>query len=366
MVFYVPMLLTSLVILGLQIHSQPKQSWHNEMRCLGLSFGALIVASLGYTINTSVLSVNHKFQSANELKWSGLSVSAWLDKCVDFLGFFGYPGDDFLKDDIRVFSLGGILGVFGLLTAGAIVFSLFRLCMRWKNLARSQRVIPFLFIAILLVQGGIFSWTGDPDGKYAYYWLTAIPFVFPALQLEGETENFQLPATRKIGAMAFACCFIATSIGAVHQFFSSGYRINPHLQTVSNWLLENGYTQGYANFWNADVVTEWTNGEVEVWVTNNFNTMKIYEWLQKTSHIDPPEGPIFLLTTEEELDWMGLSQLYWWSNVVYEEDDSQALSKDGHYLIMTYKDYDDMMNAIHGAQSWEQEAAQETQDTQSA
>ena len=92
--------------------------------------------------------------------------------------------------------------------------------------------------------------------------------------------------------------------------------------------------------------------------------MKIYEWLQKTSHIDPPEGPIFLLTTEEELDWMGLSQLYWWSNVVY--DDSQALSQAGHYLVMTYKNYDEMMNAIHGAQSWEQEAAQETQDTQSA
>lgn len=103
-----------------------------------------------------------------------------------------------------------------------------------------------------------------------------------------------------------------------------------------------------------------------MWVVKDFNNMEINQWLQKSSHQQPPEGQMFLLTTQEELEKMGLSQLYWWSNVVYEEDDSQALSQAGHYLVMTYKNYDDMMNAIHGAQSWEQEAAQETQDTQSA
>ena len=94
--------------------------------------------------------------------------------------------------------------------------------------------------------------------------------------------------------------------------------------------------------------------------------MKPYKWLQKASHSEPPEGEVFIITTKEELESMNLSQLYWWSNVVYEEDDSQATSEVGHYLVMTYKNYDEMMNAIHGAQSWEQEAAQETQDTQSA
>lgn len=150
------------------------------------------------------------------------------------------------------------------------------------------------------------------------------------------------------------------------QFFSSGYRINPHLETICDWLVGQGYTQGYATFWNGNVLTEWSNGQIEMWVTEDFNDMEMHQWLQKSSHQQPPEGQVFLITTQEELEKMGLSQLYWWSNVVYADDSSQWLSKVGHYLVMTYKNYDDMMNAIHGAQSWEQEAAQETQDTQSA
>lgn len=108
-------------------------------------------------------------------------------------------------------------------------------------------------------------------------------------------------------------------------------------------------------------MTEWSNGQLDMWVVEDFNTMEPDRWLQKTSHEQKPEGEVFLLTSRWELERMSLSSLYWWSTVVYEEGESS-----GDYLVMVYKDYDDMMNAIHGAQSWEQEAAQETQDTQSA
>lgn len=231
-------------------------------------------------------------------------------------------------------------------------------------------LIPVLFASICIVQGIIFGCTGSsgasPKPMNASYWLTTIPFVLMVLQLEGETEDFRLKFTRKFAAIAFCVCFVATSVGSTMQFFSHGYHTNPHLEEVCDWLTTQGYTQGYSTFWNGNVLTEWSSGQIEMWVTQDFNTMKPYKWLQKASHSEPPEGEVFIITTKEELESMNLSQLYWWSNVVYEEDDSQATSEVGHYLVMTYKNYDEMMNAIHGAQSWEQEAAQETQDTQSA
>lgn len=366
MVFYLPMAITSLTVFGIQWHKRPKQYPKRESYVLVYSSIAVLVAGGGYLLNSVILSKNHLFKNYNGQEWVQLSFSQLLDKWADFLSLFGHPGDGFLKDKIPLFSAIGLLGSFSLLIIFAIIVSTVRLLWRWKELNTFQLIAPVLLVWICIVQGIAFSCTGVPSSINASYWLTAVPFVFPVLQLEGETEHFSLKFTRKLAAIAFSCCFVATSIGATMQFFSSGYRINPHLETICDWLVGQGYTQGYATFWNGNVLTEWSNGQIEMWVTEDFNDMEMHQWLQKSSHQQPPEGQVFLITTQEELEKMGLSQLYWWSNVVYEDDSSQWLSKVGHYLVMTYKNYDDMMNAIHGAQSWEQEAAQETQDTQSA
>ena len=354
MVFYVPMTLTALVVLGIRWHLQPKQYPKQEFCLLMYSIVTTLVAGMGYLINGIFLAKNHSFNNYNGQEWTQLRISTLLDQWAEFFSLFGHPGDGFLKDKIPLFSVIGILGSFSILIIFAIVFSTVRLLWRWKELNTLQLVAPVLLVWTCLIQGIAFSCTGVPDSVNASYWLTAVPFVFPVLQLEGETEHFSLKFTRKFAAVAFCCCFVATSIGAMMQFFSTGYRINPHLETVCDWLVEQEYTQGFATFWNGNLLTEWSNGQIEMWVTEDFNTMESYQCLQKSSHQQPPEGEIFLITTREELKKMNLSQLYWWSNVVYEEDDSQALSKAGHYLIMTYQNYGDMMSAIQGAQSWEQ------------
>lgn len=192
----------------------------------------------------------------------------------------------------------------------------------------------------------------------ASYWLTVVPFAFPVLQIEGETEHFRLSFSRRAAAMAFCVCFVATSIFSMQQFFSQGMRTNPHLEEVCDWLVDQGYTQGYATFWNGSVLTEWSDGQIEVWVTGDFNTMVPDHWLQKTSHSQPPEGKIFLLTTMDELGMMGLTDLYWWSTVVYEDDEQEITDRTKRYVVMEYSSYDDMMAAIQGAQSWAEEGTQ--------
>lgn len=245
----------------------------------------------------------------------------------------------------------GVWGAFGVLTAGAIIFALVRLLFRWQELQSLQRTAPFLLAGIFVVQGLIFACVSDPQTLNASYWLTVAPFVFPVLQLEGETEHFHLKFSRRAAAVACCVCFAATSISTVQRFWEQGMRSNPHLQEVGSWLQEQGYTQGYSTFWNGNVLTEWSDGAIEMWVTEDFHTMQPSAWLQKTSHEQPPEGPVFLLTTMDELGSMDLSQLYWWSNVVYEEGE-EVQNRTKRYVVMEYKDYDDMMAAVHGAQSW--------------
>lgn len=354
--FYLPMLLAALVALGLQWHQQPAHCPRKELRLLVASAGVLIVAGAGYLINSTVLAAGHSFRNYNRQIWGPLDLSGLIVRWQEFLSLFGYPADSFLPGETPLFSLDGILGAFGVLTAGAILFSLVRLLLRWKELSPCARLAPLLLLGSCCVQGMIFACTDAADSTNASYWLTVMPFVFPVLQLEGETEHFHLRFSRRAAAVSFCVCIVATSVGSVRQFFANGYRITPHLAEVCDWIEDQGYTQGYSTFWNGNVVTEWSSGAVEMWVTNDFNTMQTNPWLQKTSHEQPPEGPVFLLTTMNELGRMNLSQLYWWSNVVYEDGEEQE-NPEQRYLVMTYKSYEDMLSAVQGAQTWAAEGS---------
>ena len=349
--FYIPMLLTAVAALALQWHQQSDECPKQEKKLLLATVAASMVAVAGYVFYDKVLASSHHALSYDGRLWNTFSIDALVGKLADFLTLFGYPIDSSVGGEVQLFSLIGLLGAVGLVTAAAIVFSLVRLLQHWKELQPIQRLAPLLLAIVCLEQGAVFAWTGKLTDSNPYQWLTVIPLVFPVLQLEGETEHFRLKFTRRAAAMAYCVCFVLVSIGSSMRYFTGGYRTNPHLAEVCDWLVDNGYNQGYTSFWNGNVLTEWSNGTIEMWVSNDYNTMEPIQWLQKTSHAEPPEGTIFLLTTMEELNSMNLSQLYWWSNVVYEDGEEQT-NRNVRYIVMEYKSYDDMMAAIAGAQSW--------------
>lgn len=348
--FYIPMVLTAAVALGLQWHQQPEHCPRQERRLLFLSVVAIVVAAAGYLFYQNVLVPSHEVASFTDRLWGTFDLHTLVSKLADFLTLFGYPIDSSVGGEVPLFSAIGLLCAVGILTAAAIAFSVVRLLIRWKELQPIQRLAPLLLAAVCIEQGAIFAWTGSPYETNPYQWLTIVPLVFPVLQLEGETEHFKVPHARRAAALAFCACFVAVSVGSSMRYFTSGYRTNPHLEEVCDWLVDQGYTQGYATFWNGNVLTEWSDNQIEMWVSSDFNTMEPSHWLQKADHVEPPQGQVFLLTTAEELGAMNLSRLYWWSNVVYEDGEEQA-DRSKRYIVMAYDSVDDMMTAVHGAQS---------------
>ena len=90
---------------------------------------------------------------------------------------------------------------------------------------------------------------------------------------------------------------------------------------IVDLLAEQGYTKGYASFWEGNIMTELSNGELEIWHWNdpetpNLKNMKeLHKWLQYTSHLEtPPDGKVFLLlsdTLHEQFPWKeNLSEEY--------------------------------------------------------
>ena len=375
MVFYLPLLAAALVLCVMRWYQVPQDLPRRELRLAGLSVAALALAGVGYAVNSTVLAAAYQFNDYNTLEWKDLNLKDLLWQWGELLSLFGYPRDDLMRQEIPVFSGPGLLGAFGVLTAGVLVLSLFRLLGRWRELDERQRVVPVLFASICVVTGLIFVCAGEDMN--ASYWLLAIPFAFLTLQLEWETEPFPQKWMRTAAPVALCCCLVATSVGSVKQFFMQGLRVSPHLKTVCDWLVDNGYTQGYATFWNGDVLTEWSSGEIEMWVVGHISQLESvepYEWLQKKSHVTPPEGEIFLLTSREELKWANLSALYEQSNVVYEDPEKEEPSETEEtkatgmrdseeepsgmrekepesYLVMVYESVEDMKAAVARART---------------
>ena len=327
------------------------------LRHLGACCAAAAVAGAGYVLYSKVLADAYSFESYNGRTWSGLDLGGLLTQWGEFLSLFGYPTDSALKTHTRIFSVEGILAALGVLTAGAILVSLLRLLGRWQTLRKEQRTAPLLLASICVIQGMIFACTQDVAPIDARYWLTVVPFAFPVLQLEGETESFRPGFVRYAAALAFCVCITATSIASVRQFFADGMRTNPHLKTVCDWLVDQGYTQGYATFWNGNVLTEWSSGEIEMWVVGDFNTLNLSEGLQEMSHKEPPQGKVFLITTRQELEILGLTSLPEASDVVYEDLQEKPPSPFGHYVVMEYPDTQAMQEAVAATRAAEQAPA---------
>lgn len=338
---FLPLVLTGATVLALSWHEKPETFPRKEARLLGYAAAGAAVAGAGYLFTTRVLANTHHAADFADQKWSSLDINLFLKKLADFFSLFGYPIDSSTGGNVSLFSVTGILGAVGLVTGGAVLFSLVRLLWRWRELTSRQRVAPILLAWALLVQGGIFAWTGTASQTSPYQWLTVVPLAFPVLQLEGETEHFKVPFTRRLAALGFCFCFLLVSVGTGLRYFTSGYQIRPRLEPVSQWLVAEGYTQGYATFWNGGVMTQWTNGALEMWVVDDFKELNVRHWLQSTSHEQPPEGEVFLLSTLGELEQMGLDPILNGPSVAFIEEGTWD-----PYVVLSYQSVEEMQAEI--------------------
>jgi hypothetical protein len=87
-------------------------------------------------------------------------------------------------------------------------------------------------------------------------------------------------------------------------FVQNPYRSNPSLVEVADALMDQGYTQVIATYWNGNVITELTDGNVEVWISDDYDTKVSYSGTQTKNHIgNMPSGRYaYIYPTSEYLD----------------------------------------------------------------
>lgn len=337
MVIYLPMLMAAALALVFSIHSGPVSVHRAEFRFWIGAVVSAASAAFGYLVNSVFLSAHYDFVNQNSLTWGKLDFNAFLDSIAGFLSLLGFPHGN-------VMSIYGILGAFFFVIVAAVLFSITFLLRNYRSLSFSIQLLLVTFLCSVLVQASIFSFTENIlNGVVSYWWLTTIPMVFLLLQAAWQHFSFRLPAGRLLCAAAFMLCMVFVSIASTHTYFTSGsYRLVPEMKPAEEWLLENGYREGYAVFWKANVLTEWSSGQLDVRVVSG-DTLDVTEphsWLEKHSHEQPPKGKVFLLVTASELWGAHKESIRSDYNVYWDEND---------YLIMAFDSYDEMVTALQNA-----------------
>jgi len=114
---------------------------------------------------------------------------------------------------------------------------------------------------------------------------------------------------------------------------------NAEYWEISDVLSAENYSEGFATFWNGNILTEISNGQVEVWnwhpamdiLAAQENPGEVYHVLQRKSHDEaPPEGKMFVLLEKGEIEQLPWAQRLDGGAVLYDSD---------KYTVRGYADF---------------------------
>lgn len=139
--------------------------------------------------------------------------------------------------------------------------------------------------------------------------------------------------------------FVLLIVCSGFSFCAERYEVDEtaEFRNIVTALQNEQYTEGYASFWRANIVTELSNGSIDMrdWQDSggeqHITVASIddtYKWLQLVSHdYTRPEGKVFLLFTRNEWEnnpWTGKLST---EHIIYQSSG---------YMVIGYESYDEL------------------------
>lgn len=149
------------------------------------------------------------------------------------------------------------------------------------------------------------------------YYLTVYLFVPPMIAVYFEEEK--MPLDRIMAAAVLCACLVLATGKCVYSFVSTDK--NEDKRSVCKFLEEEGYTFGYGTYWNANIITELTNGTVEVANVDQLDQLNYFYWSSpKKYYEEEHSGKTFLLLTVQEKEEYAEEPVVSEGKIVYEDE----------------------------------------------
>ncbi len=258
--------------------------------CLAIGWSAFW-SFTGYLVNAKLLTKIYHFKAYDELHLNQPTMERLQVILRGILNVFGYTEGD--VPDTLLMSEKGILLV---LSLGFLVWMGLLLLLIWKNRNSLSLVSEFVYwfsIWGFLLCFLLFLFT-DVEVTARYYLLYIMMFV-PLLAVFYRETGLSTEVKKLLYGMAVIAVVIL-SFGVYRNELRK--TANEERAVLKEYLVEHGYTYGYATFWNADVMTELSGGRIEMAALEEHDgNCSLFPWLVSLDTLFPrePRKDVFLI-----------------------------------------------------------------------
>lgn len=327
---YVPLVLSSLLLL-----------WINDVTpaSRGLFTGytaAAIVALGGCIINALFLSKAYSVLDVTDISFKSFSLSGIEKVFGGLINAFGYrSGEPVFSGALLYCAQGGLLLILSVYSAACIL-------RHSEAFHIGQQFVACYFLTSLAAMCLLYALT-DMTFTNRYMVQTAVLGLLPVLICFNQKKLYGAAGRCIILGIT---CFALLCGGLHYNEMRKEDKTKAQRECVS-FLADNGFTQGYASFWNGNVMTELSNGVLDMWVWDEKcaelkDPDETTQFLQLRAHNSPPSGgKIFVLLSANENHYCGFTKNFKEEKVVFKTANYAPEAID-EYIIYGFDSYDEL------------------------
>ena len=350
--FYGPLFMAAVLFMLLCRIEKQQEKFAYAKRFLSISLVSLVGAGCGYLLNNTVLRTQYSYFKYN-LSFYPITREVFFRAFRVFRAFFAVYGYRMGGTDMATPWANIIAWIIFLMAVCAILYAL----IHRRAISKEYLLLTLFFLssgACLVLLYSFTSMSLTPR----YMIMTAV-FAFSLITLwikEAHYFRERMKQTLNIGLTLLILINAMTTV--VYCDLNSHLTRNSEDRLrLAEVLKEKGYFYGYASYWEANILTEISNGEIEMqhWYVgidelyghqsptdeqyiNGVPLNHAWEWLQyKTHTTETPSGKVFILFTQGGYSYYDDKDLLSDDQIIYESD---------VYRVYGFDSYQEMESCI--------------------
>lgn len=299
-----------------------------DVRFFCISMVAMIANMVGFLVNEKVLPNYLSYNQYGDTALRDFDLARMVGNFKYIAIMLGY------QDGAKFFSLEGIRS---LIAVGLIILffaGIIRGFALWNKMEQRRQAC---FLTCVFIVFGSLMVLDLSSQAWDVHMVPTIFFFFPILHIVWDVDDWGNIFVKGLVCTLFVCCIFVLNSWQLQEILHGSAEKTPY-EKIADFLVENQLTQGFAGFWESCNVTEFSDGQVEIWTITDPWDWRMKTWLQAVSHSESfPEGRCFLLLVDD------YEVGYYWdapfanpNAVAYQEDGFTILVLDDCSEIIDY------------------------------
>lgn len=306
---------------------------------LVVSFPGLVCGGIGYLINALFISKRYPFQTYDTTNFIAVHEGVFWDRVQNALGellqMFGYI------ENKAFLSLRGLITILAFVMIAVLGFTWVK-TMRYSLVQSTALVEPteqnhrrftVLFAGVSFVLH-LFVFVFTTSTMVDRYFIPIAIFFLLTLAIYMEWEG--LVFDRVVVCLILGGSLALAGVKTYYSFVSNDK--NADRYDVAEYLVEEGYTFGYASYWNSNIMTEVSEGMLEMANLWSLESLGDFKWSSKMSSYEPKEGKIFLIAGVDELSALEEHGMLEKQEIIFENESYCVLHFDSQAEFLAYRE----------------------------